>query len=124
MPSAGDATKIRAIAPKTRYAQSGDVSIAYQIVGEGPIDLVYTPGFVSNVELCWKVPQFAEHKVGGIAVRIGARVASRAGPGEVLVSSTVKDLVAGSGITFDDRGAHELKGIDGAWQLYAVTGVS
>ena len=65
-----------------------------------------------------------EHKVGGIAVSIGARVASRAGAGEVLVSSTVKDLVAGSGITFDDRGVHELKGLEDAWHLYAVTGIT
>ena len=59
-------------------------------------------------------------KLGGIAVNIGARVASRAGPGEVLVSSTVKDLVAGSGIRFADRTAVELKGVPGMWQLFAV----
>jgi class 3 adenylate cyclase/pimeloyl-ACP methyl ester carboxylesterase len=58
--------------------------------------------------------------VGGIAVHIGARVASLAEPGEVLVSSTVKDLVVGSGLAFDDRGAHALKGIPGEWRLYAV----
>lgn len=60
-------------------------------------------------------------KVGGIAVHIGARVAAEAGPGEVLVSGTVKDLVAGSGLEFEERGARELKGVPGAWQLYAVT---
>jgi len=59
-------------------------------------------------------------KVGGIAVHIGARVASQAGPGEVLVSSTVKDLVAGAGIEFSDRGAVELKGVPGEWRLFAV----
>lgn len=59
-------------------------------------------------------------KVGGIAVHIGARVASQAGPGEVLVSNTVKDLVAGSGIRFEDRGAHTLKGVPGEWRLFAV----
>ncbi len=58
--------------------------------------------------------------VGGIAVHIGARVAALAGPGEVLVSGTVKDLVAGSGLAFDDRGEHELKGVPGTWRLYAV----
>jgi class 3 adenylate cyclase len=58
--------------------------------------------------------------IGGIAVHIGSRVADLAGPGEVLVSSTVKDLVAGSGIEFEDRGAHELKGVPGEWQVYAV----
>jgi class 3 adenylate cyclase len=59
-------------------------------------------------------------KVAGIAVHTGARVASNAEPGEVLVSSTVKDLVAGSGIAFQDRGLHELKGIPGEWRLYAA----
>jgi pimeloyl-ACP methyl ester carboxylesterase/class 3 adenylate cyclase len=59
-------------------------------------------------------------KVGGIAVHIGARVASSAGPGEVLVSQTVKDLVAGSGMAFYDRGVAELKGVPGEWRLFAV----
>ena len=59
--------------------------------------------------------------VGGIAVHIGARVASLAGPSEVLVSSTVKDLVAGSGLVFEERGEHELKGVSDRWHLYAVT---
>jgi len=58
--------------------------------------------------------------VRGIAVHTGARVASIAAPGEVLVSSTVKDLVAGSGVEFTDRGLHELKGIPGEWRLYAA----
>ena len=58
--------------------------------------------------------------VAGVAVHIGARVSTLAGAGEVLVSSTVKDLVAGSGIDFDDRGEHELKGVPGSWKLYAV----
>jgi class 3 adenylate cyclase len=59
-------------------------------------------------------------KVGGIAVHVGARVAACAGPGEVLVSSTVKDLVAGSELEFEDRGVAELKGIPGDWRLHAV----
>jgi class 3 adenylate cyclase len=58
--------------------------------------------------------------VRGIAVHTGARVASYAGPGEVLVSQTVKDLVAGSGIDFSDRGVATLKGIPGEWRLFAV----
>jgi class 3 adenylate cyclase/pimeloyl-ACP methyl ester carboxylesterase len=61
-----------------------------------------------------------DNKVGGIAVNIGSRVASEAGPGEVLVSSTVKDLVAGSGIQFSERGVAELKGVPGEWRLFAV----
>src|SRR5205807_2133571 len=64
--------------------------------------------------------ELIEGKVSGIAVHIGARVASTAAPGEVLVSRTVKDLVAGSGLEFDDRGSHELKGIAGEWELFAV----
>ena len=63
-----------------------------------------------------------EGKVAGIAVSIGARVAAQARPGEVLVSQTVKDLVAGSGIEFDERGIAELKGVPGEWRLYAVAG--
>ena len=58
--------------------------------------------------------------VGGIAVHIGARVGALAGPSEVLVSSTVKDLVAGSGLVFEDRGEHELKGVPEPWRLYSV----
>jgi class 3 adenylate cyclase len=58
--------------------------------------------------------------VGGMAVHIGARVAAQASPGEVLVSSAVKDLVVGSGIDFADRGTHELKGVPGEWRLLAV----
>ncbi len=59
-------------------------------------------------------------KLAGIAVSVGARVAAEAGPGEVLVSSTVKDLVAGSGIEFEHLGARALKGVPGEWALYAV----
>jgi class 3 adenylate cyclase len=58
--------------------------------------------------------------IGGIAVHIGARVAGLAGPSEVLVSSTVKALVAGSGLVFEERGEHQLKGVPETWRLYAV----
>lgn len=78
--------------PETRYARSGDVNIAY-LMGD---------------------------KVGGIAVHIGARVASMAAAGEVLVSSTVRDLVAGSGPRFADRGVRSLKSVPGDWHLFAV----
>jgi class 3 adenylate cyclase len=60
--------------------------------------------------------------IGGIAVHVAARVAALAEPGEVLVSSTVADLVAGSGIDFADRGTHALKGVPGDRQLLAVVG--
>jgi pimeloyl-ACP methyl ester carboxylesterase len=59
-------------------------------------------------------------KLGGVAVNIGARVAALAGTGEVLVSATVVDLVAGSGLVFEERGEHELKGVPGRWRLRAV----
>ncbi len=61
---------------------------------------------------------------GKIAVHIGARVGAIAGPGEVLVSNTVKDLVGGSGISFEERGALELKGVPGQWRLWAVADAS
>ncbi|HEY2486824.1 MAG TPA: adenylate/guanylate cyclase domain-containing protein [Candidatus Binataceae bacterium] len=65
--------------------------------------------------------ELAGDSVRGIAVHIGARVAATAGPSEILVSSTVKDLVAGSGIRFTDRGAHALKGVPGEWRLFAAS---
>ena len=58
--------------------------------------------------------------VAGLAVHIGARIAALASPGEVLVSRTVKDLVVGSGIEFEDRGSHFLKGVPDEWQIYAA----
>jgi class 3 adenylate cyclase len=64
--------------------------------------------------------ELVDGKVTGIAVHTGARVAAHAASGEVLVSSTVKDLVAGSGLEFEDRGVHELKGVPGEWRLYAA----
>ena len=66
--------------------------------------------------------ELVDGKVAGIAVHIGARIAAEAPPGEVLVSSTVRDIVAGSRLTFQDRGKHNLKGIPGDWHLYAVAG--
>jgi class 3 adenylate cyclase len=64
--------------------------------------------------------ELLEDDVGGMAVHIGARVAAEAEPGEVLVSGAVRDLVVGSGIEFEDRGIHELKGVPGSWNLLAV----
>ena len=65
--------------------------------------------------------ELVDHKAGGIAVIIGARVGALAGPSQVLVSQTVRDLVAGSGLQFDDHGAHTLKGVPDEWQLYSAT---
>jgi len=64
--------------------------------------------------------ELIDGKVGGVVVHIGARVAAEAEPDEILVSGTVKDLVAGSGIQFEDRGLRTLKGV-GEWHLYAVS---
>jgi class 3 adenylate cyclase len=65
-----------------------------------------------------------DDKVAGIAVSIGARVSAHAKPGQVLVTSTVKDLVAGTGIDFEPAGEHELKGVSGMWTLHAVSNSS
>jgi class 3 adenylate cyclase len=67
--------------------------------------------------------ELVDGAVRGIAVHTGARVMALAQPGEVLISSTVKDLVAGSGLEFDDRGEHALKGVPGKWRLYALHGL-
>jgi class 3 adenylate cyclase len=64
--------------------------------------------------------ELRDDDVGGIAVHIGARVMAAAAPGEILVSRTVRDLIAGSEIELEDRGEHQLKGVEGAWQLFAV----
>ena len=76
--------------PETRCAKSGDARIAYQVTGNGPM------------------------------VHIGARVAAIANSGEVLVSGTVRDLVAGSGLRFADRGSLVLKGVPGEWRIFAL----
>jgi hypothetical protein len=81
--------------PTTGYAILGDERIAYQIIGEGPVDLVVTAGWWSPFDIEWDEPS------------IGA-------------SRTVKDLVVGSDLTFEDRGVHTLKGIDDPWRLSAV----
>ncbi len=64
--------------------------------------------------------EVSDGKIVGIAVSIGARISSLAGPGEILVSSTVKDLVAGSGLRFEDRGEHQLKGVPETWRVFAL----
>ena len=96
--------------PDVRYARSGDVAIAYQVVGDAPIDRVFVRGFAGDLLSAWEQPMLVRF-IEELAV---------AGPGEILVSSTVKDLVAGSGIAFVERGDHALKGIPGHWKLYAI----
>ena len=149
--------------PDTRYARSGDLRIAYQVVGEGPLDLVFVPGFISNVDLAWDDPVLAgdgflatfdgparavrcgqaiveavkilglevrgglhtgeieimtDDDIGGIAVHIASRVLGLAGANEVLVTGTVRDLVAGSSLAFADRGHHALKGLPEQMRLF------
>lgn len=101
---AGPTTAVRAAVEIVRAAQELDIEVR---VG------VHT-GEVTSIE----------GKVGGIAVHIGSRVCGAAGRSEVLVSRTVRDLVAGSGLNFDDTGIHELKGIAEPWQLFRVKEVS
>jgi class 3 adenylate cyclase/pimeloyl-ACP methyl ester carboxylesterase len=86
------------------------------------VDAVRDVGLQIRAGLHTGEVELAGADVRGIAVHIGARVSATAKPGEVLVSSTVKDLVAGSGIEFVDRGAHELKGVPGDWRLFSVVG--
>ncbi len=93
--------------PETSYARCDGIHVAYRVSGDGPLNVVVVNGFVSNIDLIWDL-------------HIGARIAALAGPGEVLVSRTVTDLVAGSGIRFEDRGDHELNGVPGTWQLLAA----
>jgi class 3 adenylate cyclase len=86
-------------------------------------DAVAALGLVVRTGLHTGEREVSGEKVAGIAVHIGAsRVAASAAPGEILVSGTVKDLVAGSGLRFKDLGARELKGMNGEWRLYAVAG--
>ncbi len=74
-----------------------------------------TPTHFSEIEIIGR-------KVGGIAVHIGARIGAIAGPSGIVVSSTVRDLAAGSGLVFEDAGVRELKGVPDRWHLYWVTG--
>jgi len=103
------------VVPETRYARSGDVSIAFNVFGSGPFDLVFVLG--AHTGECEEIAG----KVGGLATIIGARISGVAGPGEVLTSATVRDLTAGSGLQFDDRGVHQLKGVPGEWRLFSAS---
>jgi class 3 adenylate cyclase len=66
--------------------------------------------------------ELVDGKPAGVSVHVGARLSTLAKPGEVLVTGTVKDLVAGSGISFEARGEHDLKGVPGRWNVHAVHG--
>jgi class 3 adenylate cyclase len=105
-------------APETRYTKSGDVHVAYQVFGHG--DGVRSLGVEIRTGLHTGEVELADGGMRGIAVRTGARVAAEASLAEVLVCGTVRHLVAGSGIAFEDRGAHTLKGVPEPWHLFAV----
>ena len=113
--------------PRTRYARSGDGFLA---TFDGPARAircatalhaaVHDLGLDVRVGVHTGECERTSESIAGIAVNSGARVMAEAGPGEVLVSSTVKDLVAGSGLEFRDRGTPVLKGVPGEWCLFAV----
>jgi class 3 adenylate cyclase len=90
--------------------------------GEAIVRAVNEVGLEPRIGIHVGECELHEEKVAGLAVNIGARVVAKAGGNEICVSQTVRDLVAGTGIIFDDRGSHELKGIPGTWQLFAVSG--
>lgn len=99
--------------------------IAYQVWGDGPVDVVMIPGFISHLDLAWGLHTgeilTRGDDVAGVAVHVAARVAGEAAADEVLASRTTVDLVAGSALGFTGRGEHELKGLDGSWSLFAVS---
>ncbi len=98
-------------APETRYARSGDVTVAYQVVGEGPVDLVYVPGFLSHIEWSWEHPPYARF-LRRLASFSRLIVFDKRGTG---LSDPVADVP-----TPEDRGAVALKGVDGERQLFAT----
>ena len=96
------------MAPKTRYARTGGVSIAYQVVGEGPFDLVYVPGWISNIEMMWTEPTYA---------RLLTRLAKFS---RLILFDKRGTGLSGSGLVFEDRGPRQLKGVPRDWQLFAA----
>ena len=127
---------------ETRYAMNGDLRVAYRASREGPRDLVFVSNWFTNCGVFPELPSIQgwTEAMTSLGARLAAHrrmrdtrrrhrwhrrphrcsVSALAGPNEVLVSSTLRDLVIGSGLEFDDRGAHQLKGVRGAWSLYAV----
>ena len=87
---------------------------------ESLVEAVERVGLAIRVGIHTGEVERAADKVSGLAVVIGARVGALAGPAEILVSRTVKDLVVGSDVSFAHRGEHQLKGVPGSWELYRV----
>jgi len=100
----------------------GMVELA-QVIVHAVTALRRAVGMIRNMKQAGEVERIAG-KVGGIAVSVGARIAALAAPSEVLVSQTVRDLVSGSGLSFEDAGEHELKGVPDRWRLYRVVSES
>jgi class 3 adenylate cyclase len=123
---------VRALIGRYRGTESNTTGDGFLATFDGParavkcaqaiIEAVRPLGLEVRTGLHTGEVETIDGNVGGIAVHIGARVGALAGPSEVLVSSTVKDLVAGSGLTFEDAGEHELKGVPDTWHIYRVTG--
>jgi pimeloyl-ACP methyl ester carboxylesterase len=156
------------VPPPILYARSGETSVAYQVVGDGPSEMLMIPGWFSHLALDWEEPTWVrwcerlatfarlvrfdkrgngmsdrpegiptpdermedaravmdaarmDGVLRGISVHLAARVMAEAAGGEVFVSETVKDIIAGSALRFEDRGTYELKGIEGQRRLFAV----
>jgi len=97
------------------------ISVAASVVAYGRVaERVHELGVQVRAGLHTGEIEIVEGGIAGIAVHIAARVAGLAGPDEVFVSSTVKDLVAGSGLTFAEHGTFELKGVPGTWRIFRV----
>jgi pimeloyl-ACP methyl ester carboxylesterase len=120
------------------FAQGGEVNIAYRVVGNGPVDLVYVQGAFTHLDVYWELPAFRRYcerlaefsrlilfdKRGmGMSDRVpgGTPLDVRMADIRALVSSSVRDLVAGSGFEFEDRGSHLLRGVSEERRLYAVS---
>jgi pimeloyl-ACP methyl ester carboxylesterase len=115
--------------PDTRYARNGDVTIAYQMMGAGPPDLVLVQGYVSNIEVGWEEPNLEARKddVRAVMDVVGSERAtlfgvSEGAPMRGLFAATYPDrtLVAGAGLHFADRGSRSLKGVPGEWRLFVA----
>ena len=88
--------------PKTQYTRSGDVNVAYPVIGDGPVDLAYSIGWTSNIDILWKEPSYGDFL---------RRLAS--------FSRLIGFDKRGTGLS--NRGAHQLKGVPGEWRIYEVT---
>jgi class 3 adenylate cyclase len=122
--------KVRALLTRFRGREVDTAGDGFFAIFDGPARAIRcAEAIVENVRMLGIEVRAGLHtgecelidgKVGGLSINIGARIASHARPSEVLVSQRVKNLVVGSALAFEDRGEHELKGVPGAWRLYAL----